>query len=113
MRPTERPHEGIVALADREAADWLETRAHAALLFWDESDDASRRLRARLQLVAAAAGVPVGAIDVRQDALVAQALGVKGVPEVIVFRGGEVVDRVMGVAPEHILREALSRDHRQ
>lgn len=108
MRPTERAPPGVDALLDAEVADWLETRPHAALLFWDESDDASRRQRARLELVAAAAGVPVGALDVRKNALVAQALGIRSVPAVVVFRGGEVVERVMGAAPEAILREALA-----
>lgn len=107
MRPTETTPPGIVALADKEAADWIETRPRAALLFWDPSDAVSQKLRARLEVIAAAAAIEVGALDVRSDALVAQALGVQSVPAVVVFRGGEVVERVMGAAPEGILSEAL------
>jgi len=106
-RPSEKPRASTETLRDPEIADWLEAHPRAALLFWDESDDACRRLRARLELVAAAADVPVAAVDVRTSALVAHALGVKTVPIVVVFRGGDVVERVLGIAPEMILREAL------
>ena len=107
-RPSEIPHAGVATLRDREVSDWIEARPHAAILFWDADDAACQRLRARLELVAASANVPLGIVDVRTDALVAQALGVKSVPTLVAFRGGEVVDRVMGAAPEAILRQALS-----
>lgn len=107
MRPTELPGGALVALADAQTADWLEARARAALLFWDPDDAASQRQRARVEVVAAAAGVEVGTIDVRAHRLVAQALGVKSVPTLVVFRAGDEVDRVMGGAPEPVVREAL------
>lgn len=106
-RPTERPPRGIEALRDADIADWLEAHERAALLFWDERDATSQRMRARLELVAAASDIPVGVIDVRHDALVAQALGVEGIPTTVVFRGGEVVERLLGAPPEDVLREAL------
>lgn len=108
MRPTERPHLGVESLRDNDVADWLESRPRAAILFWDETDEVSRRLRVRLEVVAAAADISVGVLDVRTDALVAQALGVKSVPAIVVFRGGEVVERVLGAPPESVLREALA-----
>lgn len=107
MRPSERPPQGVDPLRDPDVADWLEARPRAALLFWDAEDDACKRLRARLELVAAAADVAVGVLDVRTDALVAQALGVKSVPTVVVFRGGDVAERLMGGVPEGVLSEAL------
>ncbi|HVM45337.1 MAG TPA: thioredoxin family protein [Candidatus Thermoplasmatota archaeon] len=108
MRPTELPRGGVEALRDEEVADWLEARPRAALLFWDESDETSRRQRARVEVVAAAVDVSLGALDIRTDALVAQALGVTSVPALVVFRGGEVVERLMGAAPEPVLKDALS-----
>lgn len=107
MRPTERPPPASETLRDDEIADWLERHERAALLFWDETDPAGPRFRARLELVAAASEIPLGIIDVRHDPLVAQALGVKSVPTTIVFRAGEVVERLMGAPPEAVLREAL------
>lgn len=106
-RPTERPPHGVESLRDAEVADWLEARPRAALLFWDPADAPSQKLRARLDVVAAAASIEVGVLDVRTDALVAQALGIKSVPALVVFRGGEVVERLMGAAPESVLNEAL------
>lgn len=111
MRPTETPRPGVVALRDAEVADWLELRARAALLFWDPEDASSQKLRARIEVVAAAAAVEVGVLDVRSDALVAQAVGVEGVPTLVVFRGGEIVERLIGAPPERVLREALDEPH--
>ena len=107
MRPSETPRPAAEALRDADVADWLEARPRAALLFWDESDDACRKLRARVELVAAAAMLDVGIVDVRTDALVAHALGVKTVPALVVFREGAVVERLMGSPPESILGEAF------
>jgi thioredoxin 1 len=107
-RPSETPHGGLWPLRDPEVANWLDGRAHVALYFWDEADAACQRHRTRVELVAAAANVPVGVLDVRSDALVAHALGVKSVPALVVFRNGEVVERVIGSAPEAILREAFT-----
>lgn len=107
MRPTERAPPGIEALRDREVADWLEARPRAALLFWDADDAACQRLRARLEIAVAATGASVGCLDVRHEPLVARALGVASVPTLVVFRDGEVADRVMGSPPEAVLRDAL------
>ncbi|HET6405384.1 MAG TPA: thioredoxin family protein [Candidatus Thermoplasmatota archaeon] len=106
-RPTETPREGLEPLRDAEVADWLDARPRGALFFWDAEDAVSQRQRARLEVVAAAAQMPVGVLDVRTDALVASAVGVKSVPALVVFRGGEVAERILGAAPESILKEAL------
>lgn len=106
-RPSETPPGGVEVLRDADVADWLEARPCAALLFWDAADGVSQRQRARVELVAASVGMGIGALDVATERLVAQALGVKSVPALVVFVAGEVVDRVMGAAPEAILQEAL------
>lgn len=107
MRPTERAPTGIEALRDPEVADWVEARERCGLLFWDADDAVCQRYRARLEVVAASTGLPLAAIDVRADALVAQALGVTSVPTLVVFRGGDVAERLMGAPPDDILRDAL------
>ena len=108
--PTELGRPSVDLLRDTEVADWLEGRDPAALYFWDETDAPCQRHRPRMEVVAASANVPVGVLDVRTDALVAQALGVKSVPALVVFRAGDVIERVLGAAPENILREALGAD---
>lgn len=107
-RPSETRPVSVDLLRDGDVADWLEGRDPAALYFWDETDAPCQRHRPRMEVVAASASVPVGVLDVRTDALVAQALGVKSVPSLVVFRAGDVVERVLGAAPESILREALT-----
>ena len=107
MRPTETPTPGVEPLRDPEVADWIERHDRCAVYFWDESDAVCQRQRGRVELAAAAAGIAVGVVDVRSDALVAQALGVKTVPMLVVFRGGEVVERLIGAAPEAVLKAAL------
>ena len=107
MRPTERAPQDVTPLRDSEVADWLDAHQRAALLFWDAEDPVSQRQRAKLEVVAASAGIPVAVVDVATDPLVARALGVKSVPLILVFHAGEVVDRLIGAVPEAILLGAL------
>lgn len=107
MRPSERPPSASETLRDAEIADWIEARARCAVLFWDADDPVSQRYRARVEVVSASTAIPLGIVDVKADALVAQALGVKSVPTVVVFRDGDVAERLMGSPPDGILREAL------
>lgn len=107
MRPSEIPPAGLETLRDAEAAEWVESRPRCALLFWDGEDGTCQRYRARVELAAASSGLPVGVLDVRSNALVAEALGVKSVPALVVFRGGDVAERLLGAPPDAILREAL------
>lgn len=108
MRPTEVPPPALRDLGDAEVPDFLERGEVALLAFLDGEDPACQRLRARLDALAARRPkAAFGALDVRRSPLVAQALGVKGVPFVCVFRGGEVVDRLMGSPPDAILEDVL------
>jgi thioredoxin 1 len=44
--------------------------------------------------------VKVGKIDVDENPEAAVAFGVRGVPTLLFFRGGELVDRLVGAAPK-------------
>ena len=125
MRPTERPAgEGLRSLTDEDAPDFLERHRVALLAFLDPDDPACAKMRVRLSVVAAkwetagpaaagpaAAGRPAefgaGVVEVTRHRLVAEALGVKSVPTVVLFVNGEVVDRLMGAPPESVLDEAV------
>ena len=108
MRPTELPPRGVEDLTDAEAPDFLERHPLCALAFLDGGDDACRRFRARLDALAARhAGLALGALDVRRSPLVAEALGVKSVPMLIVFRDGEAVDRVIGAPPDAVIEDVV------
>lgn len=122
MRPTERPPEGVRDLADDEVPDFLDAHRVALLAFLDPADPACARMDARIRLLAAkweAAGPEVdptarrlkkfgaGVVDVARNRLVAEAVGVTGVPTVLLFAEGQVADRLLGSPPEAILDEAL------
>ena len=49
----------------------------------------------------------VAKLDVGANPRTAQRYGVRGVPTLILFRGGQQVERVMGAQPIHILRQKL------
>ena len=40
---------------------------------------------------------------------IAQRYGIQSIPAIYIFRGGKVVDRLMGAQPATVLRQALER----
>lgn len=118
-RPTELPRpDEAVDLSDDEAADFLERHRVAVLAFLDLEDPASQKMRARLgvvmaKLAPATSGgslrpvLGAGVVDVAHHRLVADALGVKSVPMLVVFVEGEVVDRLIGAPPEVVIEDVL------
>lgn len=51
--------------------------------------------------------VVVGKVDVDNNQQFAAQYGVRNIPTVLVFKGGEVVGRQVGVAPKNVYAEAL------
>ena len=49
----------------------------------------------------------VAKLDIDANQMTAQRYGVMSIPTLILFRGGQEVDRVMGVQPVHVLRQRL------
>jgi thioredoxin 1 len=49
----------------------------------------------------------VGKLDVDRNAHVAAQYGIKSIPTLFVFQGGEVVDQVVGVVPKKVLADKL------
>jgi hypothetical protein len=106
MRPTERAPGRVVDLADDTAPDFLEEHEVALLAFLAD-DEMSLKVRHRLGLVAAKLGVDAGIVSLAGPSHVADAFGVESAPMVLVFRKGEVVDRLIGAPPEFILEETV------
>ncbi len=50
----------------------------------------------------------VAKVDVDQNPKVAQRFGIKALPTLLVFKGGEVVDSIQGLAPKTKLTAALA-----
>lgn len=118
-RPSELPPAGeVVELSDAEAPDFLDRHRVAILAFLDGKDPVSQKMRARLSLVVAKLApatsedgsrpvLGAGVVDVSHHRLVADALGVKSVPMLVVFVEGEVVDRLIGGPPEVVIEDVL------
>ena len=105
MRPTQQDAGRVLDLRDDEAPDFLEERKVVMLAIL-EGDELSLRVRHRLALVCARLRVDCGVVA--PDSKVAAAFGVKSAPMLLVFDGGEVVDRLIGAPPEEIIAETVS-----
>ena len=50
----------------------------------------------------------VGKIDVDNNQQVSVDYGIRNIPTVLIFKNGEVVDKIVGVAPKETIAEKLS-----
>ena len=53
--------------------------------------------------------VKVGTIDIDDSPGVAQRFGIRGVPTLYVFKGGEVVGKMVGAAPKQNIAQLMQR----
>ncbi len=49
----------------------------------------------------------IGKLDVDNNPSVSSALGIRNIPTLLVFKGGKVVDKQVGVAPKEVLLAKL------
>jgi len=52
--------------------------------------------------------VVVGKLDVDQNGDIASKYGIEGIPTLLVFKGGKVVDRIVGVVPKETITGKLT-----
>lgn len=50
----------------------------------------------------------VGKVDVDNNQQVAMEYGIRNIPTVLIFKNGEVVDKLVGVSPKEVISEKLS-----
>lgn len=50
----------------------------------------------------------IGKLDVDNNRATAAKYGIMSIPTLLIFKGGEVVDKIVGVAPKSVLNEKLS-----
>lgn len=53
--------------------------------------------------------VKIGKVDVDSNAAVAGKFGIRSIPTLLVFKGGKVVDQVIGAVPKTKIAEALNK----
>lgn len=49
----------------------------------------------------------VGKVDVDNNQQVSMDYGIRNIPTLLIFKGGEVVDKIVGVAPKELIAEKL------
>ena len=50
----------------------------------------------------------VGKVDVDNNQEISMKYGIRNIPTVLIFRNGEVVDKIVGVSPKEVIAEKLS-----
>ncbi|WP_262152174.1 thioredoxin [Chryseobacterium foetidum] len=50
----------------------------------------------------------VGKVDVDNNQDISMKYGIRNIPTVLIFKNGEVVDKLVGVAPKEVIAEKLS-----
>lgn len=50
----------------------------------------------------------VGKVDVDNNKEISMQYGIRNIPTVLIFKNGEVVDKLVGVAPKEVIAEKLS-----
>lgn len=50
----------------------------------------------------------VGKVDVDNNQDISMQYGIRNIPTVLIFKNGEVVDKIVGVAPKEVIAEKLS-----
>jgi thioredoxin 1 len=50
----------------------------------------------------------VGKVDVDNNQEISMQYGIRNIPTVLIFKNGQVVDKIVGVAPKEVIAEKLS-----
>ena len=93
------------------AKDVIESNLPAIVDFWAEWCGPCRQLAPTVEALATDyhGKVTVGKLNVDEHPNVAQRFSIRGIPTLLLFKGGEVVDQVTGVADDSKLKAMLDK----
>lgn len=49
----------------------------------------------------------IGKVDVDNNQMIATKFGIRGIPTILIFKGGRVVDQIVGAVPKNMIVEKL------
>jgi thioredoxin 1 len=49
----------------------------------------------------------IGKVDVDNNQMIATKFGIRGIPTILIFKGGKVVDQIVGAVPKNMIVEKL------
>jgi thioredoxin 1 len=88
----------------------LESKTPVLIDVWAEWCAPCRMIAPAVEAVAQqyAGKVKVGKMDADSNATPSQ-LGIRGIPTLLLFRGGKVVDRIVGAVPQQVITSHLDK----
>jgi thioredoxin 1 len=92
----------VVLTDDNWKAEVLEAAGPVLVDFWAEWCPPCRMIAPSIEALATAYSgrAKVGKLNVDENPIVAQTFGVRSIPTLLVFKGGQVVDQQIGAVPQ-------------
>jgi len=101
----------VVLTDDNWKSEVLEAKEPVLVDFWAEWCPPCRMIAPAIDALAAtySGRVRVGKLNVDENPVVSQELGIRSIPTLLVFKGGQVVDQQVGAVPQPRIAAMLER----
>lgn len=104
--------EGVAELTDTNFEDTVTNSETPVLVdFWATWCAPCRRIAPIVEEIASEFGdkLVVGKLDIDANQAVTAKYGVQSIPTLMIFKGGEMKERIVGAQPKNVLIEAINR----
>ncbi len=104
--------DGVVLTDDNWKKEVAESEVPVLVDFWAEWCPPCRMIAPSIDALATAYSgrAKVGKLNVDENPMVAQALGIRSIPTLLVFKDGKVADQQIGAVPQARIAQMLDRN---